>query len=387
MPVAGRVFKPDFLILFTISIFLLAVFCHLLWEKRVYTSRDLARLPCESEKKIFFPIEFDEKGEVLYQEQWESFTQKLKPETSLSDVYIFIHGWDKTIDAAENDYRDFVCRFYQGPGNQLSQSDNSGAGSNPLVVGIFWPSTMLANFQDPALIKPITYFIIRNRADILQATGIQKTFRAIYDANNRRNGSLPLKLHFIGHSFGGRILIKGLSTFLKTSGIGPHEWFASFSTVDLILLLPAIPPSDIVNERDLMWKIQSKPDTNSSRNTSPPEASGSYKFHFPGIWPSARIFVVHSSNDLANRFLFRLGGLYGTDPMVCAAGACGVPNMRRSTVNEAGSMGPIEPAQYFYAFNVWNIDASKIISDHGDIYKGRVATLLWQLINHNSWKG
>lgn len=76
----------------------------------IYTSRDLARLPCESgDKRFFYPIEFDTEGQSIYPDQLEEVRRSSAGDR---DVIIFVHGWDKTSGTAERDYQDFLCRLY-----------------------------------------------------------------------------------------------------------------------------------------------------------------------------------------------------------------------------------------------------------------------------------
>ena len=62
----------------------------------------------------------------------------------------------------------------------------------------------------------------------------------------------------------------------------------------------------------------------------------------------------------------------------CAIGACGVsfwPNLVSAT-----SAGSLESVIDLAQSNLWNVDASRIIFSHSDIYKGRITNLVWELI-------
>ena len=98
-----------------------------------------------------------------------------------------------------------------------------------------------------------------------------------------------------------------------------------------------------------------------------------------------RIYNIYSIHDDANRYLYPLGSFWETGrsfwetgTLRCAIGACGVfqwPD--HVSVTAAGSLEtPLDLAQS----NLWNVTASKIIFSHTDIYKGRIANLLWELI-------
>ena len=62
----------------------------------------------------------------------------------------------------------------------------------------------------------------------------------------------------------------------------------------------------------------------------------------------------------------------------CAIGACGVSQWpHQVSVTPAGSLGS---SMNLTESNLWNVDASTIIFSHTDIYKGRIANLIWELI-------
>jgi len=77
---------PQTLLTISLLIVLLTNSCAQL-TTRIYTSRDFTGLPCENTERFFFPIEFDEKGELLYPEQWTDFISKLK-DPFLRDAFI-----------------------------------------------------------------------------------------------------------------------------------------------------------------------------------------------------------------------------------------------------------------------------------------------------------
>ncbi|MGA6829078.1 hypothetical protein ACO9S2_15890 [Nitrospira sp. NS4] len=353
---------------------------------RTYTSRDLTSLSCEGRDRFFLPIEFNDVGGFLYQDQQTEFEQRLRADKSLKDVYIFLHGWDKTAHTAERDYQDFICRFYiSGKRSQSGAVKPRAEMDNAIMVGLFWPSTIFPSISDPDLLKPFSYPVIRHRADHLEQEGMQAILRTIYEVAITRKQDAPIRLHLIGHSFGGRILVKALLRIAAT-GESKQKFFESFDGINLVLLLPAVSPRDVTSNNVLVRQftvVLKEPLFSTGGNSANDEPRPALDLSLPGL----QIYVVHSSNDWANRFLFPLGALYGADPAVCSIGACGLPFAPRVEVDEGGALpneATIENTRYL---NVWNIDASKILSSHTDIYKGRVANLLWQLVSkHDRWK-
>jgi hypothetical protein len=77
----------------------------------IYTSKDLARFPCESPaSRFFYPVEFDADGNILYEDQLHA--AKVATITRRDIIIIFVHGWDKTAGGAERDDQEFLCRLY-----------------------------------------------------------------------------------------------------------------------------------------------------------------------------------------------------------------------------------------------------------------------------------
>jgi len=183
----SSVLKVESRALWVLVILLLLPGCIL---KPIYTSKDLARLPCESTaSKFFYPVEFDADGSLLYEDQ----LQAARAAASKSrDIVIFVHGWDKTMGSAENDYQDFLCRLYwRGVDNGYLEETQA------MVIGVFWPATAFRNYEDFPLIKPATYYLIRDRADRLAKEGIRKRL-------------LPEILDIVEHQSERRLHIVGL---------------------------------------------------------------------------------------------------------------------------------------------------------------------------------
>jgi hypothetical protein len=101
-----------------------------------------------------------------------------------------------------------------------------------------------------------------------------------------------------------------------------------------------------------------------------------------GIITTLNVYIISSRRDWANRFLFPVRELSSGRPMICSIGACGHPLARDTVANEAGEiqLGDVKSWDAHYD-NVWNVDATDVISSHVDIYKGRVARILWKLLH------
>ena len=91
-----------------------------------------------------------------------------------------------------------------------------------------------------------------------------------------------------------------------------------------------------------------------------------------------RAYNIFSTHDDANRFLYPIGSFMERGGPTCAIGACGVSQWPKLV--SATPAGSLESGVDLAQSNLWNVDASKVIFSHTDIYKGRIANLVWELI-------
>jgi hypothetical protein len=186
-----------------------------------YTSKDLTILPCEQKaNEFFFPLEFDADGNQVYADQAPAIENALQ---HTQRVFVFVHGWDKTPKLAEGDYQDLICRFYTH-----SKRDEASA-KRSIIIGVFWPS---ADF--PPLLN---FWRMHNRADDLALTGFQSLIKLLANPAIESGGHYDLVL--IGHSFGGRIILKGITHYITQLTPESHRFLSSLNQLQLILLTTA----------------------------------------------------------------------------------------------------------------------------------------------------
>ncbi|MGH7373161.1 MAG: hypothetical protein ACREJY_02940 [Candidatus Rokuibacteriota bacterium] len=334
-----------------------------------YTSLDLALLPCETgDAPVFFrPVEFDEKGEPAVGDQVEQLRQRLRGGVPVTDLVFFVHGWNKNPSSAEADYQNFLCRLHARLRTTIGDQKRQGG---LLVVGIFWPSTITNRERDPLFLLPVSYYRIRDRADTVAEVGLAGLLQSLIPAiqPDTRRGPLPVRIQLIGHSFGGRMLVRSMETLHDRGKLDPL--LGAAGTVNVVLLNAAVPPSrfEWLTQAVVKAKAQQRQGRFGAARSS--DETDSY------------LFNVHSLNDTANRVLFRIASAFNDDPETCAAGACGVPSYPTLCVDESGRVRRDESAriQTRPELNAWNVDASRVVFDHTDIYKGRIAKLVADLI-------
>jgi hypothetical protein len=330
-----------------------------------YTSLDLALLPCEQgDSPVFFrAIEFDQAGAPLFDHQLKGLHERFKVGQPVTDLILFVHGWNKNPSSAELDYQNFLCRLHGRLRDIIGEEKRR---NGLLVLGVFWPSTITNQAQEPVLLKPFSYYQIRDRADAIAEAGLYNLLVSLTSELEERRGGVPVRLHLIGHSFGARMLVRSLEKLSEENQLVP--FLQAAGNVNVVLVNAAMPPAG--------FDWISKAVTEAKRQGTSARFTAETKSY---------LFNAHSHNDTANRVLFRLASLFNDDPATCAAGACGVPDYETLCVDNSGKPGLRKvlappPGTLSDRLNAWNVDATPIVFAHSDIYKGRVATLLAELL-------
>jgi hypothetical protein len=292
-----------------------------------YTSKDITTLPCEQKaNEFFFPLEFDEAGNQVYADQAPAIEKALH---QAQRVYVFVHGWNKTPKLAEGDYQDLICRFYTH-----SKHDSANA-KRSIIIGVFWPS---ADF--PPLLN---FWRMKSRADDLASTGFQSLIKLLANPAIESGGHYDLVL--IGHSFGGRIIIKWITHYIAELTREKHRFLSSLNQLQLILLTTAmgedilLPYQQITEDTKAIMRKWNPEDFRQEmikqygREFTRKELLVDVlqlrlQWHPTLVELSGltdlRIYNIFSTHDDANRFLYPIGSFMEHGGPTCAIGACGV---------------------------------------------------------------
>lgn len=350
-----------------------------------YNSKDLTTLPCErTAGEFFLPVEFDEDGKFVYDDQVDSIKEGLR---RADQVYVFVHGWDKTTETAERDYQDLICRFHTHSRSGSSRTEKV------IIIGVFWPATEFPRW--------LNFWKIKDRVDRIANDGFANLMEVISNISLERDKRY--KLAFIGHSFGGRMVVRGLQDYINRSNYRTFLFLSNLEQLQLVLLNAAVGEPSLGPQTNLTrdyldyktsWNAeiflnemrQKHGDEDYVRRNTLVDLSEIRMVWVPTItqlasYTDLRVFNLMSSHDMADRYLYRLGSIMEEGGPSCAIGACGLQQWDYSvTVEKSGSMKVYPDLRIS---NVWNIDASQVVSSHSDIYKGRVANLLWELLSLN----
>lgn len=88
----------------------------------------------------FKTLQFNKAGELLPVSE-SVWTQIVQEADAFSDIFFFSHGWNNDWSQAKGRYEQFIKVFRELRNNHNLQMPD---GYNPLLVGVFWPSTALA---------------------------------------------------------------------------------------------------------------------------------------------------------------------------------------------------------------------------------------------------
>ncbi len=349
------------------------------WQSR--TVEVLSTLPCD-ETNFFYPIEFNKDGTALHPDKMADLRSKIA-DNKVRDIFVFVHGWDHTIEAATDHYKRTICLFHKKALAEGAINHNAA-----VMIGVFWKSTMWEGMSDPEILKPATYFAIRKRADIMAETAFPNIMNLIIDSH-KTSITRPLKLRFIGHSFGGRIVIHGLLNYIQMHPLQSHELIAGLQSLQIVLLNAAASSNHLeidTSEKENALEAEAKQTTN---NRHPIDSWFTYEPTLRELvdwFHNVHVYNVFSSKDWATRYLYRVGTLVTSDTDGCALGGCPANDVGRATwqgrmpIIVLDKNGKIEEtSKSDLTKRILNIDASSVINSHTDIYKDAVAELLADL--------
>lgn len=224
----------------------------------------------------------------------------------------------------------------------------SAAGFGSFFSGFFSSARNLLNYT--------TYYQMKERAGLIGSTGANEAVRTI------RQGAPDLRVHLVGHSFGGRLV-----TALALGASGqPAQTFASMT-----LLQAAF-----------------------SHNGFAQKFDGTHDGFFRRVVTEQRIsgpiLVTCTPNDRAVGLAYPLASLMAgqnasrigdaNDPF----GGIGRNGAQRTPEATQGTLGAVGHPYAFEAGRIYNLNANAVIRDHSDIRKPQVAYALLKAVMANS---
>jgi len=138
----------------------------------------------------------------------------------ITDVFLYSHGWWTSAVAALADYNRFSVNFADKtleiaaieppPLARLRQTKAFG-------VGLHWPSMLSENTGSLIdKLEAMSFYTMEKRADTIGHHGLYAIIRMAVEANQA--GDPPLRFHFLGHSFGCKVVCAALQAVADATG-------------------------------------------------------------------------------------------------------------------------------------------------------------------------
>jgi hypothetical protein len=237
-----------------------------------------------------FLVPTNENGLILDQTVNSDVALAMSAVFNFSDVFLYSHGWWTNATRAMEGYNRFTIEF-----SAFFRSLQGLAGLQTLNAGIHWPSTLSEDqFSLANYFQALSFYTMEKRGDTVGENAAYTLLRLIL--GTRPAGSAPLRVHLVGHSFGCKVVCKGLQRLADESGGQPQPAGVTF---DVVLLQAAFDDDELEPRNDY----------------------GGILTAFPGL----RVLVTRSAEDRALGTLYpaahRLARLLGTPrPALGAAG-------------------------------------------------------------------
>jgi hypothetical protein len=130
----------------------------------------------------------------------------MKPPFDFSDVFIYSHGWWTDANRAMDEY----TRFSVGLAGVILLAPRPPAAS--LGIGIHWPSMLSEDSRSPLdFFEALSYFNRAMMADDVGEEGGYAMLRVILEVCRQSRRPAP-RIHFLGHSFGCKVVCSILQT-------------------------------------------------------------------------------------------------------------------------------------------------------------------------------
>lgn len=188
----------------------------------------------------YFTIPINTNGIVSDLNVAPNFKNALNSPFNVTDVFIYSHGWWTSATRALSNYNQFsigfatcVATVAKQSGQKLTQLPGS-----PLAVAIHWLS-MLSD-DDAAVVnilEPLSFYTMGHRANQVGKNAVYSLLRLIIE----ESPNIP-RLHFLGHSFGCRVVCSAIQEVLDDVSTFPN---AKNLKINAVLLEPAFDQNEL----------------------------------------------------------------------------------------------------------------------------------------------
>jgi hypothetical protein len=139
----------------------------------------------------------------------------------VTDVFLYSHGWWTNAIRALVQYNRFSTEFTDKALEiaAITPPPLKKLPAKAFGIGLHWPSMISEDPNSPADFAQVTtFYTMEKRADTIGEHGLYAILRMIIEANQQT--ASPLRFHFLGHSFGCKVVCSSLETIANDMSAG-----------------------------------------------------------------------------------------------------------------------------------------------------------------------
>jgi hypothetical protein len=253
----------------------------------------------------YFTIPITTEGIIADLQVSQNFKAAVNAPFNVSDVFIYSHGWWTSATSALSGYNEFSVELSLRAGQLGAAADPAvpNLPESPLGVAIHWPSMIDDDGQ--AIInnlEPLSFYTMGHRANQVGTNAVYSLLRLLIE----QSPAMP-RIHFLGHSFGCRVVSSAVQEILNDSVTIPN---AKNLAINMVLLEAAFDQNDL-EATGLYGGICSMPNVRILTSYSSRDASLST------YYPLSQELNIFKGSGAANQ---ALGGAGPTPKMIADFG-------------------------------------------------------------------
>lgn len=165
----------------------------------------------------FLIVPINENGVINDENIGTELTLGCSSRFGITDVFCYSHGWWTTAVRAVAQYNRFSIEFVDRMLEIVAKEPPilSRPPGQSLAIGLHWPSMLSEDNGSPINFGEIgSFYTMEKRADAIGEHGLYSILRSIVEAN-RAAGAPKLRFHFLGHSFGCKVVCAALQAIME----------------------------------------------------------------------------------------------------------------------------------------------------------------------------
>ena len=158
----------------------------------------------------YLTIPINENGIVSDTSLPGNMTLACSVDFGFNDIFLYSHGWWTNADSALCMYNRFSTEFTDKLIRLKKARSLPNIPDNAFGIGLHWPSTLTEDTLPGILgdVEAVSFYTMERRADTVGTHALYSIVRMALGA--RQDQDQPLTLHFLGHSFGTKVVCAAL---------------------------------------------------------------------------------------------------------------------------------------------------------------------------------